>query len=129
MGRRELDPAVVARRMESSSRVYTTFNHGDIEAMVALLCPDVDWANPLEGGRGRGHDAIRSTWERVSKQFACKVAPLKIEIDARGRVVIDAEVAIRDAGGKPLAHQQMGQVFTFRDDLIERLDVFEPPGP
>lgn len=120
-------PAVVATRIESSRRVYSAFNEGDIESVIALMSADVDWANAMEGGRGHGHAAIRRVWERLSKQFACHVQPFHVEMDARGRVVVDTEIAIRDAEGKPLAHQRARHIFTFRDNLIERLDIREPP--
>lgn len=122
-------PGDAAARIESSRRVYDAVNEGDIEAAIELMSPDVDWANAVEGGRGHGQDALRRAWERLSKQLACHVVPLEIKLDARGRVIADAEVAISDAAGKPLAHTQTRHVFTFRDGLIQRLDVREPPLP
>jgi ketosteroid isomerase-like protein len=127
MGREEPEPASVTARIDSSRRVYAALNAGDIDAVIALTSPDVDWANGLEGGRGRGHDAIRSAWERISRLFACRVVPLRTRVDALGRVVVDAEVGICDAAGKPLAHERVRHVFTFRGNLIRRLDVREPP--
>jgi ketosteroid isomerase-like protein len=119
----------MAARIESSRRAYAAVNEGDIDAVLALTCPDVDWANALEGGRGHGQAAFRRTWARISQQFSFRLKPLSFEIDARGRVVVDAEVAIRDATGKPLATQRMLHVFTFRGDLIQRVDAREPPPP
>lgn len=127
MGQHGPGPAIVAMRIESARRVYSAFNGGDIGAVIALMSSDVDWANAMEGGRGRGHAAIRRVWERLSKQFACRVEPRHIEMDTRGRVVVDVDVAIRDAAGKPLAHQRARHIFTFRDNLIARLDIREPP--
>jgi ketosteroid isomerase-like protein len=126
MGRYEFDPATVASRMESSRRIYEAFNEGDIEAIVALMCPDVNWANPLQGGRERGHASVRSFWDRATELFDCRLQPLSIRADHRGRIVVDAYQTIRDVGGKPLAHQRMRHVFTFRGELIQRVDLRDP---
>jgi ketosteroid isomerase-like protein len=126
MGRYEFESALVATRMESSRRIYRAFNEGDVEAMIALTCADVDWANPLKGGRERGHASVRRFWTQTSKLFDCRLLPLSIQPDQRGRIVVDAHQTIRDAGGKPLAHQRMLHVFTFRGELIQRVDLREP---
>jgi ketosteroid isomerase-like protein len=129
MGRHGKEDPIAATRIEAVRGVYSAFNEGDIESVIALMSSDVDWANPMEGGRGRGHEAIRRTWERLSKQFACRVDAKEIGVDGRGRVVVDAAVAIRDATGKPLAHQRMRHIFSFRGEPIQRFDVREPLPP
>ena len=48
-------------------RAYAAFNARDIDGALALMHPDVDWPNGMEGGREHGHDAVRAYWER---QFA-----------------------------------------------------------
>ncbi len=126
MGRYEFESMVVATRLESSRRVYKAFNDGDIEGMIALLCPDVDWANPLKGGRERGHASVRRFWAQATELFDCRLMPLSIQADHRGRIVVDAYQTIRDGGGKPLAHQRMRHVLTFRGELIQRVDLREP---
>lgn len=127
MGRDESKSAIAATRMESSRRLYTALNSGDIDAALALMCPDVDWANAVQGGREHGHAAVRRHWEQVSEMFAFRLMPLQMQTDRKGRVVVDAHQAIRDAAGKPLAHQRVRHVFTFRDELIRRMDIHDPP--
>ena len=41
-------------------RAYEAFNARDIEAVLSLLQPDVDWPNVMEGGREHGHEAVRA---------------------------------------------------------------------
>lgn len=127
MGRHGKEREDAPARIECSRRLYAAINEGDIEAAIALMCPDVDWANALEGGRARGHEAVRRYWEQITSSFALELMPLRIEVDSRGRVVADTHQAIRDLDGKPLAHEQIRHVFTFRGDLIKRLDIREPP--
>jgi hypothetical protein len=40
--------------------LYRAFNARDIDAAVALLHPDVNWPNGMDGGRVRGRDAVRA---------------------------------------------------------------------
>lgn len=114
-------------RIESTRGFYAAVNAGDIEAAIELMSPDVDWVNPVEGGRRRGHDALRRTWERITKRLTCDIEVLWIKLDGRGRVVADAEVSISNAAGEPLAYARARHIFTFRGELIQRLDVREPP--
>jgi ketosteroid isomerase-like protein len=120
-------PGDKTARIESARRLYAAVNAGDIEAAIELMSPDVDWANAVEGGRGCGHDALRSTWGRVTKKLTCDIEVLWIKLDGRGRVVAEAEVLISNAAGDPLAYARARHIFTFRDGLIRRLDVREPP--
>jgi ketosteroid isomerase-like protein len=41
-------------------RAYAAFNARDIDAALALMHPDVDWPNGMEGGREVGHEAVRT---------------------------------------------------------------------
>lgn len=43
---------------------YAAFDARDLDAAIALLHPDVDWANGWEGGRVRGRAAVREYWQR-----------------------------------------------------------------
>ena len=45
-------------------RTYAAFNARDVDAVIAVLHSDVDWPNAWEGGRVRGHAAVRSYWAR-----------------------------------------------------------------
>ena len=43
---------------------YRAFNARDIETVLAVMAPDVDWPNGMDGGRMRGHQAVRDYWTR-----------------------------------------------------------------
>ncbi|MBV9490684.1 MAG: nuclear transport factor 2 family protein, partial [Verrucomicrobia bacterium] len=36
-------------------RAYEAFNRRDVDAVLAVMQPDVEWANGLEGGTVQGH--------------------------------------------------------------------------
>jgi ketosteroid isomerase-like protein len=41
-------------------RTYDAFNARDLDTALALMQQDVDWPNAIDGGRVRGHDAVRA---------------------------------------------------------------------
>ena len=45
-------------------RAYEAFNARDLDTALSLMHQDVDWPNAIDGGRVRGHDAVRGYWER-----------------------------------------------------------------
>jgi hypothetical protein len=42
-------------------RTYRAFNARDIDAALAVMHPEVDWPNGLEGGRVHGHARLPAT--------------------------------------------------------------------
>jgi ketosteroid isomerase-like protein len=60
--------------VERYYRLIDAFNRGDLDPVLALLDPDVDFAPrsvALEGGRSyRGHDGIRTWWESTFTAFS-----------------------------------------------------------
>jgi hypothetical protein len=38
---------------------YAAFNARALDTLLALLHPEVDWPNGMEGGRVHGRDAVR----------------------------------------------------------------------
>ena len=41
-------------------RVYTAFNARDIDAVLSMMHPDVEWPNGMEGGYVYEHDEVRA---------------------------------------------------------------------
>ncbi|HXX28574.1 MAG TPA: nuclear transport factor 2 family protein [Terriglobales bacterium] len=44
--------------------MYAAFNRRDIDGVLALMRPDVDWPNGLEGGCADGCDEVHAYWRR-----------------------------------------------------------------
>jgi len=104
-------------------RTYAAFNARDIDAVIALMHADVDWPNAFEGGRVHGHDAVRAYWTRQLQQIDPHVEPEGFATDAEGRVVVDVHQVVRDPEGNLLADARVQHVYSFRDGLVERMDV------
>jgi hypothetical protein len=106
--------------------LYRAFNARDVETVLAALHPDVDWPNGMEGGRVRGHEAVRGYWTRQWTMIDSSVEPLGIEVDDNGRVVVDVHQVVRDCAGTVLSDQRVQHVYELRDALIVRMEIRKP---
>jgi ketosteroid isomerase-like protein len=111
--------------------LYDAFNARDAEAVLARMTDDVDWPNAWEGGRVRGHDAVRDYWTRQWSEIDPRVEPLAVDLRSDGTLAVTVRQEIRSRDGEPLASGEVLHVYTLRDgpdggDLIERMDVEEP---
>jgi ketosteroid isomerase-like protein len=74
--------------VERYYRVIDAFNRRDLDASLALLDPDVDFAPrsvALEGGRSyRGHAGVRTWWESTFTAFSDYVAEIEEARDVGG---------------------------------------------
>jgi ketosteroid isomerase-like protein len=102
---------------------YEAFNARDIEGALALMHPDVDWPNGMEGGRELGHEAVRAYWTRQFRLIDSHVEPVGFSEDEPGRVVVDVDQVVRKLDGELLSEQRVQHVYTLRDGLIARMDI------
>ncbi len=114
---------------ELITTVYAAFNRREIETVLAMMHPDVDWPNGMEGGRVLGHASVRDYWTRQFAIVNPHVDPLRIEDDEHGRTVVDVHQVVRDPAGNVLVDQTIQHVYSIRDGLIERMDIITPDAP
>jgi hypothetical protein len=103
-------------------RAYAAFNARDIDRALAVMHPDVDWPNGMEGGRELGHDAVRDYWTRQFGVIDSHVEPESFE-EVDGKIVVEVHQVVRDLDGALLSDQQVEHVYTLRDGLIARMDI------
>lgn len=113
-------------RHELLANVYAAFNRRDIDAVLALMRADVDWPNGMEGGRVHGREEARAYWTRQWSIIDPHVEPVSMEDDRHGNIVVDVHQVVRDLSGKILKDQTVQHVYSFRDGLIERMDIRNP---
>jgi hypothetical protein len=102
---------------------YREFNARSIDAVLALMHPDVVWPNGMEGGYVHGHDEVRAYWTRQWGIVDPHVDPLKIETDAEGRAVVEVHQIVRDLAGKILVDTIVYHAYGIRAGLIERMEI------
>jgi ketosteroid isomerase-like protein len=104
-------------------QAYAAFNARDIEGALALMHPDVDWPNGMEGGRVRGRDAVREYWQRQFSMIDSNVEPEAFEELPDGRVSVTVRQRVRGADGEPISDGFVRHVYELRDGLITRMDI------
>ncbi len=103
-------------------RAYEAFNAQDMEGALALLDPDVEWPNGIEGGFVRGREAVRDYWARQWQQYTPTVVPLTITATEDGRQVVEVHQVVRERKtGVVRVDRTVRQVFELRDGLVTRL--------
>ncbi|MGH9542061.1 MAG: nuclear transport factor 2 family protein [Terriglobales bacterium] len=113
-------------RHQQLATVYAAFNGRDIDAVLAVMRPDVDWPNGMEGGRVHGCDEVRAYWIRQWGLIDPHVEPVSMLDDDAGHTIVDVRQVIRDLAGKIFTDQIVQHVYSFRDGLIERMDIRHP---
>lgn len=106
-------------------RAYAAFNARDIDGALALMHPDVDWPNGMEGGRERGQAAVRAYWTRQFGLIDSHVEPERFEVEADGRVAVDVHQVVRDLAGSVLSEGRVRHVYSFRDGLVAQMEIRE----
>jgi hypothetical protein len=105
------------------TRTYAAFNARDVDAVLAVMHPDVDWPNGMEGGRVRGHAGIRDYWTRQWGMIDPHVEPRRFTTDDAGRVVVDVHQVVRNLSGQVVSDQMVQHVYVVQDGLIRSLEI------
>src|SRR5437762_2374185 len=90
-------------KRELLTAIYEAFNARDMDAVLAIMHPDVDWPNGMEGGRIRGRSNVRDYWRRQWDMIDPRVEPLRFEDDEIGRTLVDVHQVVRDLAGNTVA--------------------------
>lgn len=103
--------------------LYAAFNARDLDAVLAAMHEDVDWPNAWEGGRLRGHQAVRDYWRRQWVEIDPRVEPVAIAPRPDGRIEVTVHQVVRSPEGQLLSDANVLHVYEFRDGLVARMDV------
>jgi hypothetical protein len=107
-------------------QTYQHFNDRDIDATLAMMHPQVDWPNGMEGGIEHGHAAIRNYWTRQWKILDPHVEPIQYNNEEDGRVNVTVHQVVHDIEGNLLVDQIIHHVYTFEDGLIKAMEIQKP---
>ena len=104
-------------------RTYRYFNERNIDATLAVMHPEVDWPNGIEGGIEHGHDAVRNYWTRQWKVFDPHVKPVQVEQQADGRIDVIVHQVVHNINGNLLLDQIVHHIYTIENRLIKAMDI------
>jgi hypothetical protein len=99
------------------------FNARNVDAALATMHPDVDWPNGMEGGRVRGHQAVREYWTRQWTLIDPRVEPLAFTRLPDGRMEVDVRQAVHDREGKLLLDQRVRHVYRIENGLVREMEI------
>ena len=115
-------PAGDSQRIEELRRLYDAFNRREIDAVLAMLAPDVAWPNMLDRITIHGHDAVRKYWTRQFERIDSHVDPIAFREDG-DRIVVTAHQVVRELDGDVRSDSHVTHTYTFRNGLVESMEV------
>lgn len=110
---------------ELLAATYEAFNARDIDAVLRRLTPDVDWPNAWEGGRVRGHEAVREYWTRQWAEMDPTVKPVSFTRRSDDTIAVEVDQVARDLDGAILGEGRVLHVYTFDEGRVSRMNVEE----
>jgi hypothetical protein len=105
--------------------VYDAFNRRDVDPILALMDPEVEWPNGMDGGWVHGRDGVRAYWTRQWGMLDPHVAPLKFETEEDGHIVVDVHQVVRDLSGAVLIDRTVQHAYLINNGLIARMEIRE----
>jgi ketosteroid isomerase-like protein len=104
-------------------RTYNNFNERDIDATLAVMHPEVDWPNGMEGGIEHGHEAVRNYWTRQWKLIDPHVEPVNMNQREDARIDVTVHQVVHDMEGTLLLDQVIHHIYTFENGLIKSMEI------
>jgi len=114
--------ATLDERAATLRRTYDAFNRRDIDTVLAMMDPDIDWPNMIDFVRLHGHTEVRAYWDRQFRDIHPHVEPT--DVIAHGDAVIVAvHQVVRDQQGNLLSDSHIAHVYTFRGERVAAMFV------
>ncbi len=105
---------------------YRAFNARDIDTVLTLMHPDVDWPNAWEGGRIRGREALGAYWARQFESITSVVEPHVFSAESGGVLAASVHQMVRDSdSGELLSEARVIHRYWIEDGLIVRMEVLD----
>jgi ketosteroid isomerase-like protein len=108
------------------TELYGAIDARDADGLAAHLAPDVDWPEPMQGGRVVGRDAVREHWQAQWSVLGLQMHPRRVRELPDGRVEVLVEQVVRDADGDLLGGATVLHTYTVSGGLVTRMDVGDP---
>lgn len=105
------------------SNAYNAFNRRDVDTVLAMMHPEVDWPNGMEGGIEHGREAVRSYWARQWSMIDSHVEPVSFEKLEDGRVDITVHQTVKDLSGNLLIDENVHHIYTIENGLIQSMEI------
>src|SRR5215211_2497558 len=108
------DQPISADVRELLRRTYAAFNARDIEAVLSMMHPDVEWPNGMEGGYVYGHDGVRAYWTRQWRIIEPLDGPQGLVTEPDVRILVEVHQRVLDNDGGTLCDAQVQHIYSIR---------------
>ncbi len=105
--------------------LYDAFNNRELETIIAVMHPDVKWANGVEGGFVYGRNAVREYWTNQYQVIQVQLETLKFKTDENNRNIVTVHQIVKDLQGNLLADMTVEQIFTIENGSIRLYEIGE----
>jgi hypothetical protein len=105
------------------SNAYDAFNQRDVDTLLAMMHPEVNWPNGMEGGIEHGREAVRSYWTRQWSMIDPHVEPVNFETMEDGKIDITVHQTVKDLTGNILIDENVHHIYTVEDGLIHSMEI------
>src|SRR5918997_6103273 len=112
------DQPTSADVQELLRRAYTAFNARDIDAVLSMMHPDVQWPNGMEGGYVYGHDGVRAYWTRQWRLVDPFVEPQAFSSEPDGRILVEVHQRVLDKDGGTLLERRGEHIYNLPDGTL-----------
>jgi ketosteroid isomerase-like protein len=107
---------------------YEAFNARDVDAVLELMHPEVDWPNAWEGGRVTGHAEVAAYWARQFESVQSTVVPERFDSQSDGSIVVTVHQTVHDTEtGNLLSDAKVLHRYRLKEGLVVSMDVEEAP--
>jgi len=104
-------------------KAYAGFNNRNIDAVLAIMHPNIHWPKAFEGGYVIGHEAVRTYWTRQWSEINPKVEPLAITERPDGKVEVEVDQLVKDLEGNILFDGKVKHVYVIAGGLLQQMDI------
>jgi hypothetical protein len=104
-------------------RMYEHFNAREGVLAGDYMHADVDWPNALEGTRIHSLAGVLDYWRGQFAEFDPRVYPLEFSELPDGRLRVRVDQQLYDLNGDLIGQGQVFHDYTFRDGLVERMEI------
>jgi hypothetical protein len=115
----------ISKERELLIFVYDAFNRREIEPILSVMHPELEWPNGMEGGWVHGREGVRTYWARQWGMLDPHVKPIQFEGERDGRIIVDVHQVVRDLQGTVLVDRMVQHVYQICDGMILRMDIRE----
>jgi hypothetical protein len=108
---------------ELPEALYSAFNARQIDAVLAMLPPGIDWPDVYEGGRIIGRPAVRDYRQRQWAEIDPNVAPTGILRRPNGEVEVKVNQTVHDRKRSLLGEDDVLPNYVFDGNRISRMVI------